>query len=113
MAITAKPLIDAKYASTALTTEYTCPASTKTIIDKFTATNIDASSHTLNVYIVPSGGAASDANRVVKDQTITAGQCYNFSSEIQNQILTTGDTLQISASTASNINIRCSGREIA
>jgi len=111
MTVTAKALIQAKYAANTNTTEYTSPASTRTIIDKLTATNTDASARTLDIYIVPSGGAAGGSNQVIQTHSIAAGAIKDFT-ELQNHILATGDFIVIAASVASKVVIRASGREI-
>lgn len=111
MTVTAKCLLEAKYASDSATTEYTAPLNTKAIIDKFTATNVDSGAVTITVYIVPSGGTATDSNMIIKAYSISAGATQDFSS-LQNQILNTGDFISILASVASKMVIRISGREV-
>ena len=111
MTVTAKCLLEAKFAASSATTEYTAPASTKTIIDKFTATNTDSGAVTITIYIVPSGSSATDSNMIVKTYSIAAATTHDFS-ELQNQILNTGDFISVLASTASKMTIRISGREI-
>jgi hypothetical protein len=108
--VAAKALIQSKYASTSVTTEYTAPVSTRTIIDKFTGTNTDVGAQTLTVHLVPSGGTATAAN-LIATASLAAGATYNFSSELQNHILSTGDFVAVYASTPSKIVIRMSGRE--
>jgi hypothetical protein len=110
MAVTAKPLINSKYAANVATLEYTAPASTRTIIDKFTATNNDASARTVSVYIVPSGGSPDNSNKIIGSTSISAGAVHDFS-ELQNQILATGDQIHVLADAASKVAIRASGRE--
>jgi hypothetical protein len=109
--ITAKCLIEGQYASDTPMTVYTAPASTKTIIDKFTAFNANAGDLTITIYIVPSGGSASDANAILKTHTITTNTCFD-STELRNQILNAGDFIVVFASVASSISIRASGREV-
>lgn len=111
MSVTAKVLINSKYAANSTTTEYTVPSSTRTIIDKFTATNQDASARTLSVYIVPSGGSAGASNLIIKDLSLNAGETKALS-ELQNQILAVGDFVACVASAASQVVIRMSGREV-
>lgn len=108
--ITAKPLIVAKYAGSSVTTEYTCPASTKTIVDKFTANNTTGSGVTLAIYIVPTGESYG-AQHAVYNATISANTCVDVS-QLQNQVLTAGDIVRVTAGTASALVIRMSGREV-
>ena len=50
MTVTSKPLITAAYAANAETTEYTASAGMRTIIDKFTGTNVTAGAVTLTIH---------------------------------------------------------------
>lgn len=47
MTVTAKPIIPAKRAESAQTTQYTAPAGVRAIIDKFTATNTSGATASL------------------------------------------------------------------
>ncbi len=111
MTVTAKTLINAKYASNADTTEYTAPASTKAIIDKFTATNTDSSARTLSVNLIPSSGSVGGSNLVTSVLSIAAGVSIDLP-EMKNHVLMTGDKISCVASVASKVVIRASGREV-
>lgn len=107
MAVTAKCLLEAKFAESSQTTQYTAPTSTRTIIDKFTAYANAASS--LSVNFVASGGTAGAANlKVVK--ALASGETYSFP-ELVGQILNAGDFISAISGTASTVVIRISGRE--
>lgn len=109
MTVTAKCLLEAKYAENAQTTQYTAPAGMRTIIDKFTAYSLAGG--TLSAALVPSGGAAGVSNaQVVK--TLTANETYTFP-ELVGQILNTGDFVSTLAGAASTVVIRISGREVS
>lgn len=112
MSVTAKALINARFAQSATTSEYTAPVSTHVIIDKFTATNADSSARTLSVYIVPSGASAASSNGVVLNLSIAAGATVDITS-LQNQILNPGDSVAIVASAGTTIVVRMSGREVS
>lgn len=111
MSVVAKPLINAKYAGSSLTTEYTCPTAKKTIIDKFTVNNTDGSTRTVSIHIVPSGDLATAANMIVNLLSLTTN-LYQEVSEMKNQVLTAGDFISVVASVASKVVIRASGREV-
>lgn len=111
MSVTPKCIIDAVYAASSDTVVYTAPGGTKTIIDKFTATNTDAGSQTLNVNIIPSAGSVGASNLVIDALPIATLVTKDFS-ELQNQILNPGDKISVKASIASKIVIRGSGREV-
>jgi hypothetical protein len=111
MAVTAKVLINAKYASSSSNVEYTVPVGTRTIIDKFTATNTDTGAVLLTVWLIPSGGSEADSTKIIKTKSIAAAATSDCT-ELQNQILAAGDTVKVLCDTASKLAIRMSGREI-
>jgi hypothetical protein len=112
MSVTAKCLANSQFAPIADTTIYFAPVSTKTIIDKFTATNTDGSTRTLSVNIIPNGGSVGGDNLIVSTISITAGSTADLT-ELQNQILNEGDAISVVASLVNAIVVRVSGREIA
>lgn len=112
MSITAKALIQAHYAANSDTTEYTTPANTKTIIDKFTATNNDSSARTINIHIIPNGQSVAGDYLVINAYSIAANSTKDFS-ELQNQILNAGEFISVAASVADKVVIRSSGREVS
>lgn len=111
MTVTAKPLIDALQAQNAQTTQYTTPASTRTIIDKFSATNATGAPATLTVNLVKAAGAAGAANVILSAKSIAAGDCYTCP-ELVGHVLGPGDFISTLAGTAAAITIRSSGREV-
>jgi hypothetical protein len=111
MAVTAKPLFNPLQAAAAETTQYTTPAGTRTIIDKFTGTNTTAVAATLTVRLVSSGGAAGVSNTIVSAKTLAAGESYTFP-ELVGHVLNPGDFISTLAGTAAAITIRASGREV-
>lgn len=112
MAVIAKPLFEALQAANAETTQYTAPSGTRTIIDKFTGTNVAGAAANLTVKIVQSGGAAGASNTIVQTKTIQPGEAYTFP-ELVGHVLAPGDFISTLASVAASITIRCSGREVS
>lgn len=110
MTTTPTCLLEAKYAENSQTTQFTS-TSVKTIIDKFSATNVTASAATLAINIVASGGSASTSNVILQTKSIAPGECY-LCPEIVGQILLTGDFVSTLGGTASAIVIRASGRQV-
>ena len=110
MSVTAKPIILAKYAENAQTTQYTA-TNCRTIIDKFTATNVSAANATLSINIVPTAGAVGTANLIMKTRAIAPGECYTCPEVVGHSIEPNG-IISTLASAASAIVIRSSGREI-
>lgn len=110
MAVTVVPLISAKLAENAQTTQYTAFNCTS-IVDKFTATNTSLANVTFSVNIVTNGGTADGTNLIVKTRTIAPSETYTFP-ELVGQVLSPGAFISTIAGTASAIVIRASGREI-
>jgi len=111
MAVTAKAIIPSIQAVNANTTQYTAPASTRTILDKFTGTNTTGAPATLTVNLVNSGGAAGAANQIVQ-KTLAAGESYTFP-EIVGHVLNAGDFINTNDSVNNAVTIRASGREVS
>lgn len=111
MTVTAKPLVQAKYAENVETTQYTA-TNVRTIIDKFTATNVTASAAVLTIRIVPSGGSAGASNAITYQKSIAAGTTEIFP-EVVGQYMAAGDFVSTLAGTASALVIRMSGREVS
>lgn len=112
MTITAKPLITSGFAQDSATTEYLTPANTKTIIDKFTATNTDSGAVTITIYVVPSGSVAADSNKIISALSVSAGATADIT-ELKNHVLSAGEFISVLAGSASKMVIRASGREVA
>lgn len=111
MSVVAKCLLEAKYAENAETTQYTAPTGTRTIIDKFTATNVTAAAVALTVKMIASGGTASADETILSAKSIAAGETYTCP-EVVGQVLNAGGFISTLAGSASAIVIRASGREI-
>lgn len=112
MSVTAKALIDARFALSAANTEYTTPVGVHTIVDKFTATNTDTGAQTVSVNITPNGQSVSSANQVVQALSLGIGATVDLD-VLKNQVLNPGDFINVVASVANKVVIRASGREIA
>lgn len=110
MTITVKPLIAAKIAENAQTTQYTAVGVTA-IIDKFTATNYSAAPATISVNLVTSADTAGNQNLITKTKTLQPSEVYTFP-ELVGHVLAPAGFISTIAGTASAINIRSSGREI-
>lgn len=111
MSVTAKTLVASAQAPAATTTQYTAPAATRTIIDKFTATNTTGAAATLTIYLVTSGGAAGAANTILSAKSIAAGDCYTCP-EVVGHVLNPGDFIATGSGTNNALTIRSSGREV-
>jgi len=111
MSVIAKTLVPSAQAPAANTTQYTAPAATRTIIDKFTATNTTGAGATLTVFLVTAAGAAVAANTIISAQALAAGQCYTCP-ELVGHVLNPGDFIVTASSVNLALTIRSSGREV-
>lgn len=110
MNVVPRPLFNAQLIPNSDTTVYTAPSGINTIVDKLTVYNGDSGTQTLAINIIPSGGSVGASN-LVAVISMTTGQTVDFS-QVQNQILATGDKISLNASVASKIVARGSGREV-
>lgn len=109
MAVKVVNIIPSKFAEVAQTTQYIAE-NCKTIIDKFTATNVSAAPVTISVNLVLTG-AAGDENLIVKEKSIAAGETYVFP-ELVGHSLEPSSLISTLASAADALVIRASGREV-
>jgi hypothetical protein len=105
--MTFRALINATYAPTAVAALFS--ASAKTIIDKFTVTNVSDDDVEVDVHLVPSGGGAGPSNRLLR-LTVRFGEAY-LCAEVVGHMLEIGDAIHVRAATASAVCVRASGRE--
>lgn len=110
MTVTVLNIIPRKQAENAQTSQYTA-VGCKTIIDKFTVTNITGINATFAANLVPSGGAADNTNKILPAKTIAPGECYQCP-ELVGQTLEPGGFVSTIAGTATALVISASGREI-
>jgi hypothetical protein len=111
MTVTVKVLVPAKTAEAVQTVQYTAPAATKAIIDKFTATNYSASAATISVNLITAAGAAAGSNLIVATKTIQPNGTYTFPELVGHVLEATGTISTLKAGTG-DLNIRVSGREV-
>lgn len=111
MAVIAKVLVAPLQLATAATTQYTATG-VKAIIDKATVTNTDTVNRSFNVHIVTSGGSANNGNLVIDTKTVVPNETY-LCPELVGQVLDAGDFISTTASAATALTLRISGREIA
>jgi hypothetical protein len=110
MTTTVSNIIPAKFAENAQTTQYTA-VNCKTIIDKFTVTNISAGAVTFSANLVVVAGSAGSSNLILKNKSIAVNETYSCP-ELVGQTLDIGGFISTIAGSASALTIRASGREI-
>lgn len=110
MTVRVASLFTPKLAENAQTTQYTS-AAVKTIIDKFTVSNITGVAATFALNLVQSGGAASTANLLIS-RTIQPAETY-LCPEVTGHIMSEGGFISTLAGTASALSIQASGRTVS
>lgn len=110
MTVTVKNIIPRKQAENEQTDQYTA-VNCKTIIDKFTVTNVSANNETISVNLYPNGGSATSSNLVVDARAIAPNETY-LCPELVGQTLESGGVISTIASAATSLVISASGREI-
>lgn len=111
MAVTPTTLISRKYAEDSQTTQY-ISTSVKTIIDKFTVSNVTANAATIAINVVANGGAAGASNLVLPTRTIAPGECYTVDGLI-GHVMETRAFISTIAGTASALVLYASGRSVS
>lgn len=112
MSVIDKCIIEAGYVPNSETTAYTAAAGVRTTLLKYSVTNVTASSATVTVKLVASGGSAGTSNTIVSAKAIAAGETYTFP-ELIGQTLNAGDFISELAGTASALVRRCTAREVS
>lgn len=87
---------------------YACPANEKVLIKKLTFTNDDASTRTVTIHLVASGGTASASNLLTKAASIAAGGTYE-AFEAEGHILQAGDFITAFSDAVGKVTVHGSG----
>ena len=93
--------------TTGVTTLYTVPASTRTLLKEFSIANTTAAAINVRVFLVPSAGSAGTSNAFIYDIPVPANNALQYDGV---QIMNAGDTVQIQAASA-GLTITASGAE--
>lgn len=110
MAIIVQRLFVPVQLGTALSTLFTSAG--KTILDKFTVTNVTGSTVSgIDVHIVPTGGSAGNDNKILSAKALAANECY-VCPELIGHILENGEFIRAVAGTATAVTVRGSGRVV-
>jgi len=110
MATTPKPFFDPQLLGTTVSTLYTVPSATTSILKHLALKNVTTSTAEVTRYSVPSGGTAGDSNEAFK--RVLAGEEDLPVYSLINENLETGATIQALCDTASAVSIRGGGNEV-
>ena len=76
-----------------------------TVVTFLSLCNYSSSNVTANVFVVPSGDAVGNINKVVSNILITTGDTYQFYAGNEKLILSSSDTIRANASSNNSIAI--------
>jgi hypothetical protein len=93
--------------TTGVTTLYTVPASTRTLLKEFSIANTTGADINVRVFLVPSGGTAGTGNAFLYDVPVPTANALQYNGV---QVMTAGETIQIQAA-ATGLTITASGAE--
>jgi hypothetical protein len=93
--------------TTGVTTLYTVPANTRTLLKEFSIANTTGSPINVRVFLVPSAGTAGTGNAFLYDVPVPDANALQYNGV---QVMNAGDTIQIQAATT-GLTIFASGAE--
>jgi hypothetical protein len=93
--------------TTGVTTLYTVPASTRTLLKEFSIANTTGADIDVRVFIVPAAGTAGTANAFLYDVPVPTANALQYNGV---QVMNAGDTIQIQAASV-GLTITASGAE--
>ena len=93
--------------TTGVTTLYTVPASTRTLLKELNISNTTAAAINVRVFLVPSAGAAGTTNAFLYDVSVPANNSLQYNGV---QVMNAGETIQVQAASA-GLTITASGAQ--
>jgi hypothetical protein len=93
--------------TTGVTTLYTVPAATRTLLKEFSIANTTGASINARVFLVPAAGSAATTNSFLYDVSVPANNALQYNGI---QVLNAAETIQIQAASA-GLTITASGAE--
>lgn len=105
-----RSLVGSKYMESSQTTQYTVPASMKTIIDGIRVSNNTGGAATFTINIVPSGGTAGASNVLQPTTSLAAGATTLV---LAGTWMNAGDFISTIASAATTLVFQVSGRDFS
>lgn len=93
--------------TTGVTTLYTVPANTRTLLKEFSIANTTGSPINVRVFLVPAAGTAGTGNAFLYDVPVPNANALQYNGI---EVLNAGDTIQVQAASA-GLTIIASGGE--
>jgi hypothetical protein len=92
--------------SNAETTQYTVPGATSAILKEVNVANVTGGAVNFEMSLVPSGGAAGAANRLIPTVSIPANTVVTFTFY---EVMNTGDFISTLAGASTSLTVKMSG----
>jgi len=93
--------------TTGVTTLYTVPASTRTLLKEFSIANTTGADIDVRVFLVPAAGTAGTGNAFIYDVEVPTGNALQYNGV---EVMNAGETIQIQAASV-GLTITASGAE--
>jgi hypothetical protein len=93
--------------TTGVTTLYTVPASTRTLLKEFSIANTTGADINVRVFLVPAAGTAGTGNAFIYDVPVPTANALQYNGV---QVMNAGETIQIQAA-STGLTITASGAE--
>jgi hypothetical protein len=93
--------------TTGVTTLYTVPASTRTLLKEFSIANTTGADIDVRVFLVPAAGTAGTGNAFIYDVPVPTANALQYNGV---QVMNAGETIQIQAA-STGLTITASGAE--
>ena len=93
--------------TTGVTTLYTVPASTRTLLKEFSIANTTGADIDVRVFLVPAAGTAGTGNAFLYDVPVPTANALQYNGV---QVMNVGETIQIQAASV-GLTITASGAE--
>lgn len=93
--------------TTGVTTLYTVPASTRTLLKEFSIANTTGADIDVRVFLVPAAGTAGTGNAFLYDVPVPTANALQYNGV---QVMNAGETIQIQAA-STGLTITASGAE--
>jgi len=93
--------------TTGVTTLYTVPAATRTLLKEFSVANTTGASINVRVFLVPAAGSAATTNAFLYDVPVPNNNALQYNGI---EVMNAGETIQIQAA-STGLTITASGAE--
>jgi hypothetical protein len=110
MSVITLNIIQPKLIEVAQTTQY-ISSGARTIIDKFTITNVGSANALFSVNLVSSGSTPLASNTIIKDRAVAPGETYSCH-ELTGHVLEPSAYISTKCDTVSVLVCRASGRQV-